>query len=289
VKERQQHSIHPPRGRLIAFVEKRLDERAVGQVRKHLIDCEFCREFCDDYRLLQESMMAVAQKEPSPEATALADRLYREAIAGRIISLTILRLQAGDLSLPLAADGGHKPEPLPERAITLYSEDPEIVLRVMRGSQPSDNYLQLISEDPGLVSHVLVQAPQLGREFVTDDTGRVDLRDESLELTDELKWQIKMPDAVFDLEPLAYDPNKTEYSRQVILETEKQDKIEVTFEGKTEGKRLSLRVIALEGRTDFGKVTVLVDRQHSDVASGDPVVFDLADPDKTISIRLFTK
>ena len=289
MEEYKRDSLHPPRERLIAFVEKRLEQAEVESIRQHLEDCEFCREFSDDYRMLHESLRAAEQEELPPEAQTLANRLYHAALAGRVIPLKILGPGADGHELPLAADGEQQAKPSPDRALTLYSEDPEIVLRIMSGPQPDDNYLQLISEDAGLVSQVLIRAPQLDREFVTDEQGRAELGSPPPVLTDDLKWQIKMPDAVFDLEPLAYDPEKTEYSRQIVLATDKQDKIEVTLEGKTEGKKLSLRIIALEGRTDIGRVTVVIDRQRSDIASGDPAVFDLVDPDRTISIRLFTK
>jgi hypothetical protein len=289
VEEHKQHSIHPPREKLTAFVRQQLADRESEQIAQHLDDCEFCREFCDDYRLLQQSMTAAEREEITLEAATLAERLHREALTGKTISLNALRSEAGEPVLPLAADGERQDGTTADQTLTLYSEQPEVVLRVVRGSQPSDNYLQLISDDSSLVSHVLVQAPQLDEEYLTDEQGRADLGSPPPELTDDLKWQIKMPDAVFDLEPLAYDPNKTEYSQQIVLETEKQDKIEVTFEGKTEGKKLSLRIIALEGSSDFGEVTVVVDRQRSDVSADDPATFELADLDEAVCIRLFTK
>ncbi|MCK4462621.1 MAG: hypothetical protein KAW46_12515, partial [candidate division Zixibacteria bacterium] len=180
-------SLHPPRERLIAFVEKRLEQTEIEQIRQHLEVCEFCRGFCDDYRMLHESLRIAEQEELPPEAQTLADRLYHAALAGRVIPLQILGPGADEHELPLAADGDRQAGSSSDQALTLYSEDPEIVLRVMRGPQPDDNYVQLISDDMSLVSHVLIQAPQLDREFVTDNQGRAELGDERLEITDEVK------------------------------------------------------------------------------------------------------
>lgn len=287
------HTVHPTREKLIAFIDGRLDEPETGKLSSHLEDCEFCREFIDDYRLLQQSL-ATAEQEVLPEAVdALAVRLYRESLLGCVVSLEPLRVDSDEQTMPLAAD--RKPEePLsPDSGITLYSEDPEIILRLMSGPRPDDNYVQLISDDSELVSHVLVQAPQLGREFLTDARGRADLGAAQLELTDDIKWQIKMPDAVFDLEPLVYDPDKPEHSEQVTLETDRQDKLEVTFERLTEGKRITLRLIELDGKTDFGEVKVVVATEHTShldqMGIGSSATFVLDDAEAAVNIRLFTK
>lgn len=287
------HTIHPTREKLIAFIDGRLDEPETGKLSSHLEDCEFCREFIDDYRLLQQSL-ATAEQEVLPGAVEeLTRRLYRESLLGCVVSLEPLRVDSDEQTMPLAAD--RKPEePLSsDSGITLYSEDPEIILRLMSGPRPDDNYVQLISDDSELVAHVLVQAPQLGREFLTDARGRADLGAAPLELTDDIKWQIKMPDAVFDLEPLVYDPDKPEHSEQVTLETDRQDKLEVTFERLTEGKRITLRLIELDGKTDFGEVKVVVATEHAShldqMGIGSSATFVLDDAEATVNIRLFTK
>ena len=293
VEEYKRDSLHPPRETLIAFVEKRLEQTEIEQTRQHLEVCEFCREFCDDYNLLHESLRAAEQEELPPEAQALADRLYHSALMGQVIPLQILRPGADEHVLPLAADGDRQAGSSSDQALTLYSEDPEIVLRIMSGPQPDDNYVQLISDDMSLVSHVLIQAPQLDREFVTNDQGRAELGNERLEITDEVKWQVKMPDAVFDLEPLTYDPEKTEFSRQITLETDRQDRVEITFERKTEGKQITLRVLELDGSEDFGDIKVVVSTpqasRHAQIGDDKTATFAIDDADSTVNIRLFTK
>jgi hypothetical protein len=257
-----------------------------------LEDCEFCRELIDDYRLLQESL-ATAEQEELPDAVrVLTDRLYRESLLGYVVSLEPLRAVAGEHTLPLAADKQEE-RPSHDPGITLFSEDPEIILRLMSGPKPDDNYVQLISDDSELVSHVLVQAPQLGREFMTDSHGRAELGATPLETTGDIRWQIKMPDAVFDLEPLVYDPDKPEHSEQVTLETDRQDKLEVTFERMTEGNRITLRLLELGGKQDFGEVKVVVATEHTSrqdqIGIDSSATFEIDDTVATVNIRLFTK
>jgi hypothetical protein len=161
----------------------------------------------------------------------------------------------------------------------------------MRDFDRGHDYLQLISDDPALSSHIMVQIPQLQKEFITDENGRAEIDASVLDKPDQLSWQIRMPDAVFSLEPLVYDPNKTEYSKDIVLTTEKQDKIKVTFEGKTEGKQISIRILELDGRTDFGVVRVSVSQHHAslfkDVKRNESLSFDLVDATDEIKIRLF--
>ena len=287
------HMVHPTRETLIAFIDGRLDDAETGKLAGHLEGCEFCREFMDDYRLLQESL-AMAEQEELPEAVKeLTDRLYRESLLGCVVSLETLPAASGEHTLPLAADNEREPTPFPDLAITLYSEDPEIILRLMSGPQPDDNYVQLICDDSELVSHVLVRAPQLGREFLTDAGGRAELGDTPLEITDDVKWQIKMPDAVFDLAPLKYDPDKPEHSEQVTLETDRQDRLQVTFERMTEGKRITLRLIELDGKQDFGEVKVVVTTEHTSgqeqIRVDSSATFEIDDTEASVNIRLFTK
>ena len=293
MEDDMRHTVHPTRERLIAFIEGQLEEPETGKLSGHLDDCEFCREFLDDYRLLQESL-AMAEQEELPEAVReLTERLYRETLLGCVVSLEPLAAEAGLPTRALAADRETEEAASHDPGITLYSEDPEIILRLMSGPRPDDNYVQLISDDSALVSHVLVQAPQLGREFLTDARGRAELGAAPLELTDDIKWQIKMPDAVFDLEPLVYDPDKPEHSEQVTLETDRQDKLEVTFERLTEGRKITLRLLELDGKQDFGEVKVVVATEQTSrldqIGIGSSATFVLDDAEATVNIRLFSK
>lgn len=283
--------MHPSAKELRRFLENRLDEPSVGRIREHLQQCEFCREFCDSYQLFLDSISRASKEGLPPKALQLADRLYHDALQGKIVCLT--PLMAGDIEVPLAlaADGDKEFAPHVQNLTTLCSESPEIILRVMRDLDKGEDYLQLISDDPTLSARVMVQIPELKREFITDDNGQATLEGGLPDTPEKLTWQIKMPEAVFSLEPLVYDPDKTEYAEDIILETERKDKIKVTFEGKTEGKQISICILQLDGKTDFGHVKVSVSQQNvsvfKDVKSNELLSFDLIDANDKINIRLF--
>ena len=100
-----------------------------------------------------------------------------------------------------------------------------------------------------------------------------------------------MPGVIFDLEPLAYDPNSVEYSKETIIETENRDKIQVTFAGKTEGKQITLRVLELDGNKEFGNIKVIVSqeilRKSFATRPDESITFNIAEPGNAIGIRIF--
>ena len=283
--------MHPSAKELRRFIEKRLDEPSAGRVKEHLGECEFCREFCDSYQLFLDSISRASKEGLPTKALQLADRLYHDALAGKIIFLEPLLSEVSAPPLRLAADGEKEFAPHVQNLTTLCSEIPEIILRVMRDLDKGQDYLQLISDDPALSTRVMVQIPELKREFITDDNGQATLESGLPDAPEKLTWQIKMPEAVFSLQPLVYDPDKTEYAKDIILETERKDKIKVTFEGKTEGKQISICILQLDGRIDFGPVKVSVSQQNvsvlKDVKCNELLYFDLIDANDKINIRLF--
>jgi Fe-S oxidoreductase len=283
--------VHPSAKELRWFVEDRLDKSSAERVREHIGECEFCREFCDSYRLFVDSVSTAAGEAIPTKAIQLADRLYKDALAGKIISLEPLLSEVSAPPFRLAADGEEEFVPHVQNLTTLCSENPEIILRVMRDLDKGQDYLQLISDDPALSTRVMVQIPELKWEFITDDNGQATLESSLPDTPEKLSWQIKMPEAVFSLEPLVYDPDKTEYTEDIILETERKDKIKVTFEGKTEGKQIMIRILELDGRTDFDRVKVSISQHNvsmfKDVRRNELLFFDLIDANNEINIRLF--
>jgi len=283
--------MHPSKNELRRYANDTANQVEAEQIKGCL--CEFCREFVEEYQLLTQSV-AKASAEPLPEsARAQAESLYRQALRGLLVAMTPLSDSIPDQTIALAADGASrdKSDLSLENLTTLYSEDPEIVLRVMRDRAKRQDYLQLISESAEAVDNVLVQIPSLGREYLTDSKGWAELDRVPEESLSDIKWQIKMPDAVFDLEPLVYDPDRTEYSDQVELETENNDQIRVTFEGKTEGKQVSLEILRLDGSDDFGPIKVTISHDNSqsimDAQPNQPIRFGLAESASVIKIRLF--
>ncbi len=256
--------MHPDKNKLIEYIEGSLDAGSIDLIKSHLVFCEFCREFCDDYNSLIGSL-ARANSEIVPQAAwEMAKRLYEQAFGAKVIPLILLRVgnkAEGKVHL-LAADGNGSPSQGVINLATLYSEEPELVLRLMRDSERNENYLQLIGEIPSQVAHVMVQIPELDRDFITDKHGRARIMGDFPEKYDQLKWQVRLPDSVFELEPLQYDPDKVEYSKDILLETEKGDKVRIGFQGKTEGKQIVIQILELDGKPDFGNIRAIIARQN---------------------------
>ena len=282
--------MHPSKTELRLFVDRRLDDSGkLSEISAHLDECEFCREFCDNYRLYAGSLEEALGEETPEKFKKLANRLYRESFGSRIIYL--IPFEKTPAMFHLAADGTKETAVNVENLSTFYSEEPELVLRVMRDKNKGYDYLQLISENQEIASNVLVQIPELKKEYLTDMRGRAKLEESLLMDLSHLKWQIKIPNAIFSLKPLVYDPEAVEYEKEVILETDKDDKIKVRFEGKTEGKQISIQVLQLEGRQDFGSVRILITQKSSqqlkEIAPDKELHFDIIDPGAEINIRLF--
>ncbi len=283
--------MHPSKTDLRLFVDRRLDDSGKeSEISAHLEKCEFCREFCDNYRLYIKSFEEASQEEIPEKFKKLADRIYRESFGSRIIYLTPFEKSA--TSFRLAADGEKESKPNIQNLSTFYSDDPELVLRVMRDKNKGYDYIQLIGENQDIASNVLVQIPELKKEYLTDMRGRAKLEESLLMDLSRLKWQIKIPDAIFSLEPLVFDPETVEYEKEVFLETEKDDKIKIRFEGKTEGKQISIQVLQLEGKTEYGFVRVLISQknrqQMKETAPDRELRFDVTESGAEINIRLFT-
>lgn len=283
--------MHPSRQQLEALVDGRLSEPEASDIRAHVDQCARCREACENQRTFLESLAEVQAEDLPPKARAQADRLYRRATEGKVIELTALTTRGIAAPTALAADGPEEPDDSIRSLATLYSEDPEVVMRVMHDPARSEDYLQLIADDPGLVSHVLVTLPDIGREYATDDAGRAAIDVTGLDDITRAKWQIKLPQAIFDLEPLEYDPDRTEYSERKTIRTERDDEVEVTFEGKTVGSQITVRLTQLRGKQDFEPVRVIVSHgtrsRLEQAAPGQVLSFDLEDSPATINIRLF--
>jgi hypothetical protein len=281
--------MHPSQRTIRDLVDGHLDRACATEILAHLAECEFCREYLDNYKLYIESVNQSKIIELPAGVKNFADELYGKAILGKIIPLT--HFGADTISVLYNAADGSAPLPDIINLATYYSENPELVMRVMRDRKKDIDYIQLIGAEPNLTSNILVQLPDENKEFLTDGLGQAILKDISSDKISNLKWQIKMPDASFSLYPLKYDPDKVEYEKEITLETDRHDKIKVTFAGKTEGKQINIRIVELDGKSDFGRVRISVSQNdktdlHS-IAANEILSFNLVKPDSEIKIRLF--
>lgn len=285
--------MHPTKKELELYADRLLDDRQRGEeIQAHLEICEFCREYLESYNFVRKTFDELSEQELPVKALALADKLYRQAFTGQIIPLETLASEKTDQPFLMAADGEEKFTPDTVSLATYFSKNPELVLKIMRDNRGNQDYLQLIGDSPQAGANVLVQIPDTDLEFFTNSEGTARIDDLDMRKIEKYKWQVKMPDAVFELEPIRYDPEKIEYSKEITLETEKNDKIMVAFEGKTEGKQISIRILELEGKSDFESIRVQLSQEGRSIMKSidknGRITFDLDDLKAPINIRLFT-
>jgi hypothetical protein len=283
--------MHPSQDKLRQFVESELDANEYKLIEAHLRECELCKEFCEDYSDLLDSMELSRKSEIPRKTMIMGDSIYQEALNCAIIDLIPLKKNVSYSNMKLAADGDDAPGRKVRNLATLYSEDPEVVLRIMRDMTHDKDYLQIICDNEQLISHAMVRIPELGHDFLTDAKGFSIIEQGFSEEYENKKWQIKMPSATFDLDPLKYDPENVEYTEETIIETKNNDKILVSFEGKTKGKQISISILQLNGKTDFGEVKVHISQKSSSItqmiSSSDKISFEIVDPSDEIKIRLY--
>jgi len=281
--------LHPDRDDIKGLVVGALSGEAKRQLEEHMASCEFCREFAEDYRLQIESLKQAGQQPPPTGLDKLKERLWQQTAGIKMIRLSELKPQTAPASR-LAADG-RASRPRWQHLRTFYSESPEVVLRLMRDNEESRDYLQVIADDSSLYSFVAVDMPGGDVRLVTDENGCADIQPGLLDKAGDAAWQIRLPDAVFLLETLDYDPDKTESVKETILSTENDDKIRVVFEKKTEGKKISIEILQLDGRTDFDQVQVVLTADDTvNCWKATPKLgrtVTVTDKIKTINLRLF--
>jgi hypothetical protein len=284
--------VHPTRDELNLFVSNRLaDTKRVQSVEAHITECEFCHEYCDLYRQGLALQSDADFIEITETDLLTADRIYSQAMAGRVVPLNLMTTAQSLGQNLMAADGSGKTVKSATNLATLYSEEPEMVLRVMRDFEHDIDYLQLIGTDPELTAHVLIQIPEIKKEYITDDLGRAVVPRGELGNVETLHWEIKLPDVRFDLRPVVYDPEHVESVREMTLETEQHDRILVTFTSKTAGKQILIRVLELDGQTNYDSVRVSISQQQlqevKQLVPNQIVPFAIIDPNQGIYIRLY--
>lgn len=254
----------------------------------HLQSCAECRE---ELAIIEDWLERLA----SPVADAPAKSAFEELVIS-LLQPRPSRILFQPMSMPaaeprpyaLAADGSAvQPAGLQHRA-TLYSENPEVLLRIMHDPGAGRDFLQLTAVDASLTSRVYVHLAEPPMEFLTDEQGVAELPHAILEDPAALAWGLQFPDATFMLKPLS----QPEAADESIIELPDGDKIAIQYVKNVSGLSLRVRPLCIHGRETMSQVRVVVCQtggrwQVVDApASGDCVAANLAS-DSPIEIRLF--
>jgi hypothetical protein len=282
--------IHPSRDELSGYWKNTLETADGVRISQHLEECEFCSQIIRELEELDRIESEIAIVSPSPRSVAAAQSLFRRLFSGQAIQLDS-RDQIQPTDYHLAADGKQSARPAVENLATVFSSEPEIVLKVMRDNRVNRTYLHLIADNPALSSHVLVESLETQRSYVTDGSGQAEIEDFAGFDAASAKWQVKLPSAEFSLKPLVVDPDRVEYENETVLETDRGDKVKLTFEGKASGKQIRLEVLSLEGQTVGEPLVAAISVDEITSAhrgkAGKPIIVNLDKLPTAVQIRIY--
>lgn len=278
--------MHPSDHELIRYARLSPGERsAQDQVSFHLGQCAACREEL----ALIEDWVAAANAQGTAEHSAfeeLAIRLLRKS--------SHIALRPLDMSIPvlsqysLAADGVPAVTAGLKHRATLYSEVPEVVLRVMYDPATQRDFLQLTAEDPSLTSHVYIHLAEPPMEFLTNELGVAEMPSAALENPEALSWRLQLPDASFTLKPL----ESSSPAEETVIDLPEGNRVAIQFIQDAAGVSLRVRPLRIQGQDTIERVRVVVCQsggrwQAVDTRTPGECVAANLSPDSPIEIRLF--
>ncbi len=280
--------MHPSRDELIRYIRSlRSAETIDSLIETHVKECEFCRDFCANFTMLLEEEVKAFALDLSESISAAGFKIGHAT--GRILPLQPMKIETGGENILLAADS--------ERAAMggasrlLFSENPDLVMRIVPTADGRGNALQVTASEESLAAHLLLEAPQVNRSFVTDEFGRIVIATDDLSDPAALTWQIRIPDAVFVLKPLVFDPDAPRSSRESELNTPEGDRIRVRLTDHQEGLSIALQIISLHGRQELQKVKVLITQpgfaRIEEQSMDQTLTFGALNPKQDISLRIF--
>jgi hypothetical protein len=206
-----------------------------------------------------------------------------------MIPLTILEMpQRLGVGHSLAADGVAVPQAGLQHRATLYSEVPEVVLRVMHDPATDRDVLQLTADDPALSGHVFIRYGEPPVDVLTDERGIAEIPAKSIDDPTALSWHVQLPDASFTLKAL----DAPRLPDETVIDLPHGDRIAVAVMSDTSGLSLRVRPLRIHGQEQIGRFRAVVCQsggrwQVVDTPpSGECVAANLSS-DEPIEIRLY--
>jgi len=281
--------VHPSDLDLLHYARLSKSQRDSNDaVAVHLAGCDVCRE---ELALMEEWLADPNTKTPGlPERSAFEETvlhlLRRRASYVPLSVLDMPHAVAGGYAL--AADGVAVPAAGLQHRATLYSEDPEVILRVMHDPATGRDLLQLTADDPLLTNHVYIHLSSSPVEILTDEQGRAELPEHTLVDPSVQSWRLQLPDASFMLRPLE-DPKA---ASETVIELVGGDSVAVTFIPDSKGLSLRVRPLRIHGQESIERVRVVVCQsggrwQAVDTRTPGECVAANLSSDSPIEIRLF--
>ncbi|MEW5875442.1 MAG: hypothetical protein AB1752_09700 [Candidatus Zixiibacteriota bacterium] len=294
--------IHPSDEQLIRLAGALPGNRQAQSILEaHVKGCPRCQTRVAEFADWDTAAVASAAEGIPPRAMNFLDRLI-PPIPPLTPTLPIPRIRVIPLHpmtphtsrepVRLAADG--QPAPLAglQHRATLYSEDPELVLRVMHDPASTCDILHLLGSGEIRPDNVLLQIEEPSLEFVTDADGRVVIPGGQLPDPAGLKWHVRLPDAAFLLHPLTTDVAAGREGAETELETEDKSRIAVALSKTPDGLNLRVRLVRIEGHKNLERVRLVISQKNAaahviESTASDPTLVRGLSPEHWINIRIF--
>lgn len=281
--------MHPTDLELIRFARMPDGERDLRDpVALHLVGCDDCRE---ELAIMVEWLANTDVRDMSDPARSRFEdtviRLFRQRTT--VIAFAPFAMpETASHPHSLAADGVTPPAAGLQHRATLYSEDPEVILRVMHDPKTLRDVLQLTADDPALTSHVYIRLTDPPMEFFTNERGIAEAPARSLEDPSTRSWRLQLPDASFMLKPL----EQSTAARETVIDLPDGDSVAITVLPDSKGLSLRVRPMRIHGHETIERVRVVVCQsggrwQAVDTRTPGECVAANLSSDSPIEIRLF--
>lgn len=280
---------HPSDYDLVRYARLTPDGRAgVPELTAHLADCPHC---ADELAIIEEWLAPpVAASVPLPPLARLLLQTLRSV--PRHVALAPLAIATTPATpMALAADGSPTAELGWKHRATLFSENPELVLRVMHDPQGNRDILHLSGADTAHARHVYIHLDNPDRDFLTDERGIAEVSGGLEGDPVGIHWQVRLPDATFTLSPLEWR-NRSSDGRGQVLESPDGNRVEAILRDAGDGVTLQIRPLEIGGQTEFEHVRIVVSQMGGHWRVGEsssrhePVSTQVVG-DQPIEIRLF--
>jgi hypothetical protein len=281
--------VHPADLDLLRFARLPAQKRDPNDpVAIHVTGCDECRE---ELLLMEEWLAYTNSQTPGQAVRSQFEETVLRLLQPRrsYVSLTLMDMPSDAVAgHSLAADGVTAPVAGLQHRATLYSEDPEVILRLMHDPSTGRDLLQLTANDPSLTKHVYIRLSDPPAEFLTDEWGRAEVSGQSLGDPAVQSWRLQLPDASFMLKPL----EQPKAASETVIDLPGGDSVGVTILNDANGMSLRVRPLRIHGQESIERVRVVVCQsggrwQAVDTrAPGECVAANLSS-DSPIEIRLF--
>lgn len=253
---------------LIVLDEKLGTEEVAPGVLEHLEKCAHCSE-----RAAKLETFYGEFKKISSEPVSLLEYRFIQDIARNFsrwiyiaypLSFKDTRQSVVGIPAVLAAASTDVVQLKPFQNLgVLTTQDGEILVRVIRTVKNSEITLHLISDHEQNYRNVLVSIPNVNKEYISDDNGKVHLGDLSLPETKDLLVKVQTPCASFDLTPLDIWGTEEVAQTEIVLTNERNDSIKVEFISSDLDYALKVHLLKIPS-ADNKRLRIMVTRGKRD-------------------------